>query len=353
MVSSAGYAKPISRIAKPVLLPVSLAVVAYAAYRGHRDAAELATRFFTGPGRKSRIFALLVVFVNWKSMPLAWTFRIFNSMIYHILLKEPHSHPPSSLFHPIISRTHVSLLEVDYNVHKSNSTYFADLDVSRSHLASYLFARGVHVLSNNENTRVVMDPSRPGKPAKGKFGVSLGAVACSFRRELKPYQGYEMWTRVLSWDRKWLYLVTHFVEKGTVKPRSWDAGFGPVREAESTPADWEKKIYATAVSKYVFKIGRLTVHPAVVIGASGLLPERPDGWVAADGSGMATPAEPVNGNTDADAKEEEVESGWDWKRTEAERLKGMEFASHFAALDGLVGQFDGGEDGALGRFGPG
>src|ERR1700712_999967 len=169
-------------------------------------------------------------------------------MISHILVRKPHTHSPDKLFHPVITQTHVSLLEVDYNIHKSNSTYFADLDISRSHLASHLFARAVHTLNKNDEVKLVMDPSNPDRPAKGKFGVSLGAVQCSFKRELKPYQRYEMWTRVLSWDKKWLYLVTHFVEKGAVKPRSWDtASCGITRATEGKKGDWQDKIFATAV----------------------------------------------------------------------------------------------------------
>ncbi|KAH6656117.1 capsule polysaccharide biosynthesis protein [Truncatella angustata] len=350
MVSSAAYAKPISSIAKPVLLPLSIAALAYAAYQGRANGIGLARQFFTGPGNKSRIFALFMVVYNWKSLPLAWTVRIFNTMIQHLFVRPFHAHGPEVLFHPVISTTHVSLLEVDYNIHKSNSTYFADLDVSRSHLASHLFARGIRALGNNEQTRLVLDPSDPSRPAKGRFGVSLGAVHCSFKRELKPYQQYELWTRVLSWDRKWLYLVTHFVEAGTVKPKSWDDGGSSHGGTSDEPQEWEKKIFATAVSKYVWKMGRLTVHPAVVIEASGLLPARPDGWVSTQSSGMVTPAEPVTGNTDEEAKEHDAQAGWDWRRVENERLRGYEFAQHFAAVDNLAGQFDAGENGALGRF---
>ncbi|KAK9414514.1 putative Capsule polysaccharide biosynthesis protein [Seiridium unicorne] len=351
MVSSVGYARPLSKIAKPVLLPLSVAAVAFAVYKGRADGAELAKQFFTGPGNKSRIFALLMVAVNWKSLPLAWTVRIFNTMIGHLFVREFHAHGPEVLFHPVISETHVTLLEVDYNIHKSNSTYFADLDVSRSHLASHLFARGIRLLGNNAESKLVMNPSDPTKVAKGRFGVSLGAVFCSFKREIKPYQKYELWTRVLSWDRKWLYLVTHFVEAGAVKPKSWDAAsFGVTRDAEGKPEEWQKKIFATAVSKYVWKMGRLTVHPAIVMEASGLLPARPEGWVSTESSGMVTPSEPVTGNTDGEAKEHDAETGWDWRRIEDERLKGLEFAQHFAELDGLAGEFDGGENGALGKF---
>lgn len=145
-------------------------------------------------------------------------------------------------------------------------------------------------------------------------------------------------------------MVSYFVEKGAVKPRSWDAGsFGPTRKTKSKPENWEKKVFATAVSKYVFKIGRLSVHPAIVIGASGLLPERPGGWIVAD-SGMTTRAQHTASSTDAETKDVIQDAEWDWRRTEGERLKGLVHAKHFATLDELTSQFDGGEDGALGKW---
>lgn len=272
-------------------------------------------------------------------------------MISHFTFRRLHTHTPDKLFHPVITPSHVSILEVDYNIHKSNSTYFADLDVSRSHLVTHLFARGCQAIANNAKTKLVMDPSDLTKPAKGKFGVMLGAVHCSFKKELQPYQGYEMWSRVLSWDRKWMYIVTHFVEKGAVKPRSWGASsFGATRKEDGKQEVWEKKIHATAISKYVFKVGRLTVHPAILIEASGMLPERPGGWVAVE-DGMAPPSHTITGSVLPEAETAAEALEWDWRRTEELRQKGHEFASHFALLDDLQGQFDGGENGALGRFG--
>ncbi|KAI1172755.1 capsule polysaccharide biosynthesis protein [Nemania sp. FL0916] len=341
MASSAGFFLRFARLASPALV----SALAYGAYKSNLP--TVLEAFFTGPGRTSRIIALVVVLVNWKSLPLVWTFRIYNAMIKHFLMRPDHAYPPSKLFHPVRTSTHVSLLEVDYNVHKSNSTYFADLDVSRTHLVGHLLSRGCRLLSQNASTRIVVDPSDPTgqRPAPGKFGVVLGAVQCSFRRELAPYQRYEMWSRILAWDRKWLYVVTHFVEKGAVPEaggQTWD---------EKTLAG---KVYASAVSKYVFKLGRLTVHPAVIIDASGLLPERPGGWVRDDGGAAR---EEMNGHavvSDANGHGNghvngNMETPWDWKRTEDERKKGLEYANHFAALDGLLGQFQP-RDGPLGTF---
>lgn len=259
------------------------------------------------------------------------------------------------LFHYSITTSYASILEIDYNFHKSNSTYFADLDVARTHCVTHLLKPGLDALANNVKTRVVRD--KAGAVVKGGMGIGFGAVHCSFKREVAPLQGYEMWTRVLSWDRKWLYVVTHYVVKGKVKPTGWDSKsvgwFGPLRgkKAEGTAVDegsanWEKWIYATAVSKYVFKVGRFTVHPSIVMAESGLLPERPGGW---------------RGGVDevGDEAEELGEVGlsgedeWDWKKVEYKRREGMKYAEKFAALDGLHATFDGGENGALGKFMPG
>ncbi|KAI1635358.1 capsule polysaccharide biosynthesis protein [Biscogniauxia mediterranea] len=329
MASAAGSANRVLRVAGPILLPA----IAYGVYKG--NAMGAIESFFTGPGRTSRIVALVVVLVNWKSLPFAWTFRVWGAMVSHLFIRKYHTYTPDKLFQPVVSESHVSLLEVDYNIHKSNSTYFADLDVSRSHLVSHLFARGCQALANNPTTKLVMNPSDPSQPAKGRFGVMLGAVHCSFKKELQPFQRYETWSRLLSWDRKWMYIVTQFVETGTAK------------KGEGKSEGWEKRVFATAVSKYVFKIGRLTVHPSVIIEASGLLPERPGGWITTE-SGLATPAEVVN--RDGSSETEADSLTWDWRRTEQERLKGHEYAEHFAMLDGLHEHFDAGERTTLGRF---
>lgn len=367
MASSAGAVRRITQVAGPVLVPA----LAYTTYTNRDALAQQLKHFLTGPGKWSRLFALLVILYNYKSLPFAWTFRVIGGMIQHFLVRRPHRHTPDKLFHPVISATHTALMEVDYNIHKSNSTYFADLDVSRTHLVAHLLAKGCATAAHNHRTRLVLDPTS-GEPARGKFGVMLGAVSCSFRREIRPFARYEMYSRVLAWDRKWMYIVTHFLEPGVARPGK------PLKEG------WEKKVYATAISKYVFKIGRLTVHPAVLIGASGLLPERPGGWVdtssssssssspsgTQENSGVSTPAASVEANGSAEATEGTngtakpadsvadsnvtASSGapeeWDWRRTEAELQRGLVYAKQFAALDGLHDEFKGSEAGVLGRF---
>ncbi|KAK0726939.1 hypothetical protein B0T26DRAFT_636184 [Lasiosphaeria miniovina] len=326
----------------PVFLPASVAALVYAGHRASYVNWRIwLYNFLTGPGRTSRILLLFFLVLNWKSLPLAWTVRVFHAFLYHVL-RRPKVLPPRALFHFSISSSRTSLLETDYNMHKSNSTYFADLDVSRSHLVTHLLGPAMPAVGDNARNKLVLD--KDGNLVKGGFGIGLGAVFCSFRREIAPFERYEMWSRILSWDRKWLYIVTHFVAKGKVRPTGWDdRRMGPTRMRAVDGGDWTKHVFATAITKYVFKLGRFTVHPAIVIEANGLLPARPGGWRSGD-DGTGTPEE--LGELGGSAEDSE----WDWRHVEQERRKGLEYANHFTALDGTNALFDGGEDGAIGSF---
>lgn len=188
----------------------------------------------------------------------------------------------------------------------------------------------------------MLDP-KTGKPASGSLGIMLGSVSCSFKREIGAYRSYEMWSRILCWDRKWAYIVTHFIPKGAAKPTEWlDPGFAGyrIRRGNDASGGWENKIHATAISKYVFKLGRLTVHPAVVFEASGLLPERPGGWVGGDNQ---------LGDESVDLSHVDLSADDDlsWQRVEASRREGMKTAEHIQELEALHGTFDGGNNGAV------
>lgn len=323
---------------------------------------DLLVRTFTGPGRNSRIAIIALVLANVKSLPFVWTIRVFKAIVEHCIVNKrvlPLDIAPSTLFLPAITTSYAPLMECDYNLHKSNSTYFTDLDISRSHLVCMLLQPAITQLHHNRTSGLVLDPA--GKPVRGLFKIILGSVQCSYKREIGMYQGYEMWSRFLCWDRKWLYVVTHFVKKGTVRPRSYvltdGSWFG--RKAYSVAGDGqaetedldEKSIFATAISKYVVKLGRLTVRPDVMLEASGMLPERPGGWAMTEESGDSTPETlDVELEGVAATASDATSSEWDWRRIVAENQKGLKFAHHLAALDGLHHEFSGSKAAALGRY---
>jgi len=108
----------------------------------------------------------------------------------------------------------------------------------------------------------------------------LGGTNVVWKREIGMYKGYELWSRLLSWDEKWMYALTSFVEKGRVKPKSYylqkkqPPGAGE-KEEKKKEID-SKVIYASAISRFVFKRGRKTVPPMEMLKSSGLLPADDD-----------------------------------------------------------------------------
>jgi hypothetical protein len=246
-------------------------------------------------------------------------------------------HGAQALFQPVIITSYSPLLEIDCNMHKSNSTFFTDLDVSRAHLIAALF-------------RPILSITGLG----GRLGIALGATACNFRREIKAYQGYEVWSRVLTWDEKWLYIVSHFVQRGLSKKTQYtlqrDSGPTGKRTSEPKMPD-SKRLFATAISKYVFKEGRITVAPDQVLRQLHLLPDEPtqNGLAKSENILQVT----AEGKRDEDNTKKfphvlssisiEVDDGtnWDFGRVELERDRGLQIANSFASLDRLDDVFTG------------
>ncbi|KAK8075127.1 hypothetical protein PG997_009790 [Apiospora hydei] len=160
----------------------------------------------------------------------------------------------------------------------TNSSYFSDLDIARGHLICTLFSEAIAYMRGGT---AAWSSSASRKPM---FGLALGATSCSFKKEIKPYEEYEMWSKILSWDEKWIYIATHFVRKGAAKPKSYSLYPQQNRVTASeqetydeTAVDTNKAIFATAISKCVFKSGRKTVAPELMMQIAGLLPTPPFG----------------------------------------------------------------------------
>lgn len=213
--------------------------------------------------------------------------RIVNAFRFVLRTQRPRVAPsPKHIFQPLITTSTAQLMEIDFNIHKTNSSYFADLDVARAHLVCTLFSRAIEQMRGGTEAwaAVTGSISSSSKKRQPMFGLALGAVSCSFRRELRPYDDYEMWTRLLAWDDKWVYIVTHFVKAGAAEPGA--SSLYPEQQRQQQPMSGKpgekdeenefvepgKQIYATAISKCVFKSGRKTVAPELMLRMSGLLP---------------------------------------------------------------------------------
>ena len=220
------------------------------------------------------------------------------------------------------------------------------------------------------------------KKASGKYFIALGGVGCHFQKQIEPFQQFEIYTRLLSWDRKWMYLVSHVVRKGAIKPDSyvlqpWKKSKRRQSADKKDDEDMSKHIFATSIARYVVKKGRLTVNPEIVLQRSRLLPPRHEGVglppraesteatpsrstadTPAVSNGALTSPEQMAaevtsklGNVAAAAGEgqQQADDDWTWEDMEKERLRGLKLASHFDALAGLHDELRGGD--VLGEYG--
>ncbi|OLN86783.1 hypothetical protein CCHL11_07854 [Colletotrichum chlorophyti] len=213
-------------------------------------------------------FFVLVAFcaLNLKSLPFVWHLRVLNAFRFTIRTLRPRVPPkPSMVFQPMITSSSADLAEMDFNLHKTNSSYFADADIARAHLMSTLFAPAIERMRGGSGAY-----TGAGAPL---FGLALGAVSCSFRREIHPGRSFDMWTRILAWDDKWFYIATHFVRKGAGNPGASSLYPDQAPREDSKPFKVERDLYATALSRCVFKSGRKTVSPGDMLRMAGLVPD--------------------------------------------------------------------------------
>jgi len=333
---------------------------------------EFLTKYTPSPlrGNMWKIALAAIALANFKNLPGIWHVRVLRGILYQLYL-QPTPQPPKHLFSAMITKSRNTFYDCDYNLHKSNSTYFADLDVARAHTVGCLIRTGLTRLNRGDEEGLPEEVRK----AKGSYYVALGAVSCFFQRQIEPLQAFEIHTRVLSWDRKWLYLVSHIVKKGAVKPecyvlQPWKKGKA-LKPGEVRVKDEElrKHIFATSVARYCFKKGRLTINPEIVLERSRLLPKRPEGIrlpprgeseIATPASTVATPAadggesnpetvvakasEELGEFVESVGKEgEEADEAWTWDDMEKERLRGLTTASHFDRLSAAHNELKGGE----------
>lgn len=323
------------------------ALVSQPALRGNLMAMLAKWTGYNAPGGVWRIAAILLALANLKNLPFVWHLRFIRAFFYQLYL-QPTPIPPHALFQPIITSTRTTLLETDYNMHKSNSTYFSDMDISRTHLFTALIRNGIRKNSRlyGAKKNAVAGAVGATEGTRGKHMIALGGISCLFKKEILPYKKYEMWTRLLCWDRKWFYLVTHLVKPGIGQPESWT--LQPWKKSKSNKdVDLEKlkgAVYATAIAKYVIKRGRITVPPEQALIDADMVPMKPEGWVY---QGQVPGEYEANGDVLPKAVEAK---DWNWDVIEAERLRGLKVAENFAAMDGMHDFFDGGKDGVLGEY---
>lgn len=176
----------------------------------------------------------LVLLLNLKCLPFVFHIKFFYIVFSNFYARRPRK--PHSPWEWASYSTWCAPFECDFNMHKSNSTYFSDADMSRSVLLSYVM-RDFYLAST---------PIPGAAPlGRGEFAYSpLGSVSLVFKHQIAPFQRYQVKSRIFGWTEKWLFVLCVF--------RS------------------SKGIHAFGLFKYVFKHKRQTIRPALALKASGL-----------------------------------------------------------------------------------
>lgn len=187
---------------------------------------------------KLSILVLCFIISNLKIMPLAFHLRFYYYVFKNFYLFK--NRKRRSIFDKTTLTTFTPMMEMDFNFHKSNSTYFSDSDISRTDLLT-LQLRNFYLNFS--------DPDAP-KMRRSEFIYSpLGSNQMIYRKEIPGYTLYNVESRIIGWTSKWLYVLTAFKNRKN------------------------GSVYAVGVSKYVFKQKRKTIAPEAAIKFEGLLTE--------------------------------------------------------------------------------
>ncbi|CCE78388.1 Piso0_001010 [Millerozyma farinosa CBS 7064] len=190
-----------------------------------------------------------------KTLPFVYVFRFYYRVVKNIVIPEGKylkngrrntfgitgEKDPLDLYRTASMHTYVSPLEIDMYLHKSNSTYFMDLDIARTEFMTIIFQKHFLVNILNENNEFSK------KSFMNVPYIPVATVQCTFKKELKVFQRYEIVSRVFAWDEKWLFILSKFVLN-----------------------DRKKTVCAIAMTKYVFKKkSRMTIRPEEILKECG------------------------------------------------------------------------------------
>ncbi|CUS23874.1 LAQU0S12e01970g1_1 [Lachancea quebecensis] len=191
--------------------------------------------------RLIKLLGLITLLSTYKSLPGAYFVRFYAYVLRNLGLPMLLGKKTKTIaqlqsqelgcFSYTSLKTYASLFECDFYLHKSNSTYFEELDISRTDLMTKIFQK------------LFLDSKR--MPY-----VPVANVFTNFLKEIKPFQPYEVRSCIFCWDEKWIYILSRFyIKQGT-------------------------QLASLSITKYVLKDGRKTIKPADALQFCGLYNEK-------------------------------------------------------------------------------
>ncbi|CAL1701536.1 unnamed protein product [Somion occarium] len=267
-----------------------------------------------------RILGYLVaalLLINVRSFPLVWHVRVLRHMVSWNLRRfcsrdklrfvEKTSPVAQDPFKTVITHKYwAGPDDCDFLGHLSNSAYAKNLDIARM--------------------KVCITNLRPFMLEGG--WMPLAGADYAFISEIPLFSHYEVRAKVAGWDNKWIYLHSEFitrpgssrtakkVESATETAAELTLDI-PKHKPRRTRADGTV-LHCVAISRYCFKLGRLTVPPAVALAACGFGADRSN-WTR-------SAAMQANGELRRFLEGGWKDSkGWDMAEFEEQRISGLEW----------------------------
>ncbi|KAH9170385.1 hypothetical protein EDB89DRAFT_1978700 [Lactarius sanguifluus] len=261
-------------------------------------AAALSLSLSVLPGLAKTI-AFLLLILNVRSLPLVWHFNVFlpitrlwwlarrariRTLFFSSSTNKNDAHKfhddlvpigQNPLDHILVTKAWAGPDDCDYNWHLSNSSYPKLLDLARTNSVLHIFPS--FVLAGG--------------------GFALAGTHFQFLREIPMFARYEVRSQIVGWDQKWLYVIHRFVShhkptsrrsapstsghksdddssiSSTPTPSASSADLqAQVARAVAAPREPEPDgatLHCISVNVMVFKHGRITVPPALVLAGEG------------------------------------------------------------------------------------
>lgn len=207
----------------------------------------------------------------------AYSIRFFWIVVKYLYLKKledlDENGQAKSPFVEHVRRTKCCLLECDFfGYHKNNATYFTELDLCRTECTLNALHRYFKL--------AVMKK-------KSLTYIPLASICNHFMKETKPFENYEMRTKIVGWGDKWLWLITVFTvdekirviedrggtdaDKKSCHSQSYNVpeNVPPLYLHQKEGDKIGKRIYCLSLGKLVFKAGRKTLQPWEVVKLAG------------------------------------------------------------------------------------
>ncbi|KAF9061012.1 hypothetical protein BDP27DRAFT_1429422 [Rhodocollybia butyracea] len=153
-------------------------------------------------------------------------------------------------------KTWVGFDDSDFNMHMSNSSYPKILDFARTKASLDLFPHFLRVGGH----------------------VALSSTHFHFIKEIPIFTKFQLRLSIGAWDEKWCYIITRFITQdrtsGTANcnRNSSSSSLTSLPRILLNGLELESGItlHTIAVSRVCFKVGRITVPPAVVFCTNGM-----------------------------------------------------------------------------------